>query len=159
MTVGRDTQRRNPVEGLEVIVEVKRLVCVTARLVEKINRGFKFTIGEPTMRDAFTIGKLVYRGMRMPMRNAGELRAKLERLAKARSMMGDLDFDLEVAITAGRVTPEEKAVWDIKFGEVSGQLDRLVTSLSKRLGDYTTAGRGNSNQRSGAAWDEAEPGR
>ena len=131
------TQGDGPLQGLDVKVEVQRMVFQTARLVEKINRGFKFTIGEPTMNDAFGIGKLIFRGLRSPMRNAVELRVKLERLMKARSLMSDLEFDLEVAITAGRVTPEEKAVWDIQFREVARQLDLLVSSLSRRLGDMT----------------------
>ena len=153
MALGRnEATERVPLQGLDVKVEAQRLIVATALLVEKINRGFKFTIGDRTMDDAFAVGKLTFRGMKSPMKTAADLRTKLDRLTRARSMLGDLEFDLEVAITACRVSPEEKAIWDIQFREVRRQLDLLVTSLSKRLAEMT-GGR----ESSAPAMGEAEP--
>ena len=130
-----DNHPRVPLEGLDAKLDTLRLVRDTAVLVEKMNRGFKFTLGDPTMRDAFTIGHLVHRGLKAPMRCPTELRGKIDLLAKARRILDDLEFDVEVGITAGRVTANEKAIWDIQFRKVRPQLDSLVTSLSRRLAD------------------------
>lgn len=153
MALGRnEAKERVPLQGLDVKVEAQRLVVATAILVQKINNGFKFTIGDRVMNDAWDMGKLTFRGLKTPMRNVPELRTKLDRLTRARSLLGDLEFDLEVAIGAGKVTSEEKAIWDIQFREVRRQLDLLVTSLSKRLADMTGGRDG-----SAPARGEAEP--
>lgn len=46
-------------EMLQIEIDAILLSVVTAQLVEKINRGFKFTIGDATMNEALAQGRYI----------------------------------------------------------------------------------------------------
>ncbi|WP_163358322.1 hypothetical protein, partial [Dysgonomonas sp. 25] len=52
-------------EMLQIEIDAVLLSVATAQLVEKINRGFKFTIGEATMKDALEQGRYIRKGVKV----------------------------------------------------------------------------------------------
>lgn len=114
---------------LPIVVDSMCLAVETARLVEKINRNFKFTIGEPAMKSAMSAGIHIKRacGKYVPVRK------KVAELNAAQADLDSLLFGIEVALCANQITAEEKAKFDIIFDKVSGQLTGFLSSQINKL--------------------------
>lgn len=113
---------------LQIEIDAIVLSVTAARLVEKINRGYKFTIGEPLMKEALNQGRLIKKGVR-----AYGAADKLKYFNAAASALDALAYCVEVALCAGKVTAEEKSVFDLQFNAVQSQLQAFAATQTKRL--------------------------
>lgn len=114
---------------LPIVTDSMCLAVETARLVEKINRNFKFTIGEPAMKSVMSAGIHIKRacGKYVPVRK------KVAELNAAQTDLDALLFGVEVALCANQISAEEKAIFDIVYDKVSGQLTGFLSSQIHNL--------------------------
>ena len=126
----------NPLAGYQQVeVDSLALAVVTARLVEKINRNFKFTFGDCIAKQVAWAGSYIRKGVRtMPGRR------KVEYLSKACDELEGMLFPVEAVLAAGIITAEEKSAFDICFDKVSSQTHGLLNSQLAKLQAYS-AGR------------------
>lgn len=127
-----ENKRANPLADFQQIeIDSIALGVVVVRLVEKLNRSFKFTLGDGIMSHAAEAGSYIRMGVRtLP----GE--RKVEYLSRAKDEMDGMLYPVDVALAASVISAEEKSAFDICFGRVSAQLHGLLNSqiayLSKR---------------------------
>lgn len=117
-------------EMLQIEIDAILLSVVTAQLVEKINRGFKFTIGDATMNEALAQGRYIKKGVK-----AYDPKTKLKHFNNANEALDALMYNVEVALCAGKVTADEKSVFDSQFEKVQKQLQTFITTQLNRLRD------------------------
>lgn len=121
----------------EIEIDSMCLAVVTARIVEKVNRAFKFSFGEPLMKRMVEAGALVKQACRRwcpPPRRVGLLAQAQEHLEVAA-------FIMDCALCAGAVTAGEKAKFDVLYDKVAGQLAAFLTSQSSKTRSFR-AGQG-----------------
>lgn len=115
---------------LQIEVDAILLSVVTARLVEKINRGFKYTIGDTIMKEAMSQGRLIRKGIKTF--GAAD---KLKYFNAAAAALDALSYGVEVALCAGNVTAAEKATFDSQFIAVQSQLQAFAATQAKKVRD------------------------
>ena len=121
----------------EIEIDSMCLAVVSARLIEKVNRGFKFSFGEPMMKRMADAGALIKHACRRwcsPSRRVGLL-------AQAQELLEATAFIMDCALCAGAVTAEEKAKYDVLYDKVAGQLAAFLTSQSSKIKSFR-AGQG-----------------
>lgn len=121
----------------EIEIDSMCLAVVTARLVEKLNRSFKYSFGEPLMSRVVEAGALVKQACRRwcpPPRRVGLL-------TRAQEMYEAAGFIVDCALCGGAITAEEKAKFDVLYDKVAGQLQAFLTSQSSKTKSFR-AGQG-----------------
>jgi len=129
MSLPRSFNSNGGVTYQPIEIDSIRLAVTTAELVEKINKGFKFSLGEPTMRAALLSGQLIRQAC-CPYVRTGK---KVEFLQEAQNALASLGFCMEAILCAGKLTASEKARFDELFDKVDGQLRGFLSSQIARL--------------------------
>lgn len=122
----------NPLaEYQQVEVDSLALAVVTARLVEKINRNFKFTFGDCIAKQMAWAGSFIRKGVRtLPGKR------KVEYLSRACDELEGMLFPVEAVLAAGIINAEEKSAFDICYEKVSSQTHGLLNSQIAKLKAY-----------------------
>lgn len=123
-------QKSDKIELSTAEVDAIQLTVRVAELVAKVSNKFKYTLGGPAMQAAQRAGSEVGKGLR-----AYALPVKLHHFREADEALGDLRFAVEVLLSAGQVTPEEKAVFDDQFRWTRPQVLSLISSTEHRLSE------------------------
>jgi len=123
-------ERASGLNLLQIEVDAILLSVMSARLVEKINKGFKFTIGQPIMTEAMNQGRFIKKGIK-----CFKAADKLKFFSAAAGALDALSYGVEVALCAGKVTAEEKAVFDSQFNAVQSQLQAMTAAQAKRVSE------------------------
>lgn len=134
----------NPLAGYQQVeVDSLALAVVTARLVEKINRNFKFTFGDCIAKQMSWAGSYIRKGVRtMPGKK------KVEYLSRACDELEGMLFPVEATLAAGIITAEEKSAFDVCYDKVSSQTHGLLNSQLAKLQAYS-AGRSSAGSAAG----------
>ena len=116
----------------EIEIDSMCLTVVAARLVEKLNRNWKFTFGEPLMRRVVEAGALIKQACRRwcpPSRRVGLL-------AQAQEWLEAAAFILDCAVCAYAINEDEKSKWDVLYDKVAGQLVAFLTSQNSKVKSF-----------------------
>lgn len=126
---GRNDRRRNPLENYQQIeIDSMKLAVVVFKIVEKVNHGFKFTVGDGMTKDVAALGADVRRAVKYV-----SAPQKVKYLSRAKHSLEELDFLFEVAFFGGIISDEDKVKYDIEQGLVSGQLKAFLSSQSNKM--------------------------
>lgn len=108
----------------EIEVDTLCLAMVCARLVERINNGFKYSLGEPLMRAMTEAGADISAACGKWVKPA----TRVELLTKARPLLRKVKFVTETAVCGLLITDDEKAMFDVFYDKVSEQLEAFLSS-------------------------------
>ena len=122
----RQRCRRRPEQKIETASIALGVVVV--RLVEKINRGFKYTLGD-RMMDASL-------GAAMDINTACgycPVRKRARCLESAQEQLLRLETCVKMALVGGQVTVDEKSKFDVFFEDVLGQLQDFLAATNTKI--------------------------
>lgn len=122
----RQRCRRRPEQRIETASIALGVVVV--HLVEKINRGFKYTIGD-RMMDA------VLRAAMEINIACGycPLRKRAKCLDSAQEQLLRLETCVKMGMVGGQITIEEKSKFDVFFEDVLGQLQDFLAVTNDKI--------------------------
>lgn len=126
---GRNDHKKNPLENYQQIeIDSMKLAVVVFRIVEKVNHGFKFTVGDGMTKTVTALGADVRRAVKYI-----SAPQKVKYLTRAKHSLEELDFLFEVAFFGGIISDDDKVKYDIEQGLVSGQLKAFLSSQSNKM--------------------------